>query len=153
MFTHLKNILSKNSNKAKDKNQTEQLNQTHIASAIILLEAAHSDDNCSKEEMAHISATIQSSLNLSPACATELLEMASAKREEEVDIWQFTNLINSSFSHAEKIAIIESVWHIILIDGHLDHYEDHFAHKLANLLRLTHKELIDAKMKVKGKVM
>jgi uncharacterized tellurite resistance protein B-like protein len=41
---------------------------------------------------------------------------------------------------------MESVWRVIHIDGRLEGHEDHFAHKLANLLRLTHKELIDAKI-------
>ncbi len=49
----------------------------------------------------------------------------------------------------EKIEVMESVWSILLIDEHLETHEDHFAHKLANLLRLTHKELIDAKLKVR----
>ena len=47
---------------------------------------------------------------------------------------------------------MESVWSILLIDEHLEAHEDHFAHKLANLLRLTHKELIDAKLAVRKKL-
>ena len=38
---------------------------------------------------------------------------------------------------------------VVHIDGKLESHEDHFAHKLANLLRLTHKELIDAKLKAR----
>jgi hypothetical protein len=30
----------------------------------------------------------------------------------------------------------------------MDQYEDYLMHKMANLLRLTHKELMDAKMKI-----
>jgi uncharacterized tellurite resistance protein B-like protein len=44
---------------------------------------------------------------------------------------------------------MESVWGIILIDDHLEAHEDHFAHKLANLLRLSHSELIDAKLRAR----
>lgn len=32
---------------------------------------------------------------------------------------------------------------------HLEAHEDHFAHKLANLLRLNHNELIDAKLRAR----
>lgn len=49
----------------------------------------------------------------------------------------------------EKVIVMESVWRIIHIDAHLESHEDHFAHKLANLLRLTHAELINAKIKAK----
>ncbi len=41
---------------------------------------------------------------------------------------------------------MESVWRVIHIEGRLAGHEENFAHKLANLLRLTHKELIDAKI-------
>jgi uncharacterized tellurite resistance protein B-like protein len=36
----------------------------------------------------------------------------------------------------------------VFIDGRLDKHEDYLMHKLARLLRLHHKQLIDAKMKV-----
>ena len=49
----------------------------------------------------------------------------------------------------EKMEVMEAVWRIIHIDGQLEKHEDHFAHKLSNLLRLTHKELIDAKIKAR----
>ena len=44
---------------------------------------------------------------------------------------------------------MESVWSIIFADGKLDANEDYFAHKLANLLRLSHGEMIDAKLAAK----
>jgi uncharacterized tellurite resistance protein B-like protein len=37
----------------------------------------------------------------------------------------------------------------VYADGKLDKHEDYLVHKLANLLRLTHKQLIEAKLKVK----
>jgi len=46
--------------------------------------------------------------------------------------------------------VIELVWKVIYADGKLDKYEDHLAHQLAKMLNLTHKQLIDAKMKIKN---
>ena len=69
--------------------------------------------------------------------------------KEYIDLFRYTRFINDQFSKEQKIAIMESVWRIILLDGHLEAHEDHFAHKLANLLRLTHQELIDAKLKAR----
>ena len=44
--------------------------------------------------------------------------------------------------------IVEMVWKIAYADGFLDKHEDYLVHKLANLLRLTHKQLIDVKLKI-----
>jgi len=41
------------------------------------------------------------------------------------------------------------VWDVVYADGKLDKHEDYLVHKLAALLRLTHKQLIEAKLKVK----
>lgn len=152
MLNHIKKFLAGRSSKTSKDNQGDDIFQTQLAAAVILLEAAHADEECTLEEMEHISATIQSTLRLSKDYTAELVELAHESRKHEVDFWQFTNQINNDFTHIEKLQIIEDVWRIILSDGHLEQHEDHFAHKLANLLRLTHKELINAKMKVKQEI-
>ncbi|MDY6951413.1 MAG: TerB family tellurite resistance protein, partial [Thermodesulfobacteriota bacterium] len=60
------------------------------------------------------------------------------------------NLVNQHYSRQEKIQIIQMVWQIVYADQKLDKHEDYLVHKLSKLLRLTHKELIDAKLKVKA---
>lgn len=126
--------------------------KTHIASCVLLLEAAHVDENCSEAEMEHILDILKERFCLSPDCIAELIELSHVERKSAVDLWQFTNQINQQYSLAEKIAVMEDVWRIIHIDGALEKHEDQFAHKIANLLRLTHKQLIDAKLSARGQL-
>ena len=121
-------------------------NQTHIAACVLLLETAHIDDDSSREEMAHLVQTIRTKFALTAENAEELLTIAEKSRREAVDLWQFTDYLNRHCSMDEKTAIMEDIWRIIHIDGRLDRHEDHFSHKMANLLRLTHSQLIDAKL-------
>jgi uncharacterized tellurite resistance protein B-like protein len=65
-----------------------------------------------------------------------------------VDLWQFTKLINENYSNEEKIKIIEILWQIVYVDGKMDQHEHYLMNKLQNLLRLTHDQLITAKLKV-----
>ena len=78
-----------------------------------------------------------------------LVKAADEELRGSRDLWQFTHLINEHYSNEEKIAIIETVWRIAYTDGRLDQHEDLLVHKLANLLRLEHRQLIEAKMKVR----
>jgi uncharacterized tellurite resistance protein B-like protein len=43
---------------------------------------------------------------------------------------------------------VELLWELVYSDGKMDGHENYFMHKLARLLRLTHRDLIDAKLRV-----
>jgi len=47
-----------------------------------------------------------------------------------------------------KVEIIETLWRIVYVDGKMDEYEHYLMNKLKNLLRVSHGQLIDAKLKV-----
>ena len=124
----------------------ENQDDAHIALCVLLIEAAHVDGECSDEEMAHVIETLTDKLGVSKEDIDELIEKAYQKRKDAIDLFAFTRYLNQNYSKEEKLKVMESVWRVIHIDGRLEGHEDHFAHKLANLLRLTHKELIDAKI-------
>jgi uncharacterized tellurite resistance protein B-like protein len=121
----------------------------HVALCVLLLEVAHVDGECSDEEKEHVVSTLTTECGVSREKIDELIASGYQERKESVDLFRFTRYMNDNLSKEEKIAAMEAVWRIIHIDGRLEAHEDHFAHKLANLLRLTHKELIDAKIKAR----
>jgi uncharacterized tellurite resistance protein B-like protein len=123
--------------------------RTRIAASVILLEAAQADHECTEAELNHVVATLSSDFDLSRKYVEELLEMAHQERSRAVDLFEFTNHINNEFSKEEKKSVLEAVWRIIHIDGILEKHEDHFVRKLTHLLRLTHKDMIDAKLKAR----
>ncbi len=147
MFGLLKKIIGSGLKNDSQEDNGEQ--KLHIASCVLLLEAAHVDDQCDDDEMDQLIETLRSKYDLSPECVAELIELARAERKNAVDLWEFTNQMNQNYSIEEKIAVMEDVWRVIHIDGQLEKHEDYFAQKVANLLRLTHKQKIDAKLKAR----
>ncbi len=123
--------------------------RTRIAAGVILLEAAYADHVCTDEELDHVIETLRAEFNISKQHAGDLLDLAHRKRSQAVDLFEFTNHINNEFNKEEKRAVLEAVWRIILLDGDLEKHEDHFARKLTHLLRLGHKDMIDAKLKAR----
>lgn len=148
MFGVIRNIIAGKSGKGSQ-SPVEQERKKHVAAGVLLLEAAHIDNHCSEAEMEHIVSTLKDKFALSEKCVADLLELAHARREQAVDLWEFTNHINRHFSMAEKLAVMEDVWQVILLDEQMDKHEDQYAHKLANLLRLSHEEMIGAKLKAR----
>jgi uncharacterized tellurite resistance protein B-like protein len=119
-----------------------------IATCALLLEMAHIDGEFSELEKESILEVLKNKYHLSVEHAAALMKAAEDELEESIDLWQFAKRINENYSTEEKINIIETVWHLIYTDGVLDKHEDYLVHKLAKLLRLTHEQLIDAKLKV-----
>jgi len=124
-------------------------NKVAIATCALLLEMAHTDDEFSEIEETEIKRIIQSEFELSENKVDEIIELSNEERKESLDLWQFTNLINENFSKEEKIKVIEYIWQVIYADDKVDQYEEYLIRKLSYLLNVDHKDMIDAKLRVK----
>ena len=148
MLDLIKRALSKPPQEEKP-SAGESAERVKIAAAVVLMEAAGADNECTDEELAHAIDTLKSGFGVSEEYARELLEMAEKEKERAVDLFEFTNRINNGFSREEKLGVLDAVWRIIHADGVLEKHEDYFARKLTNLLRLDHRDMIDAKLRTK----
>lgn len=124
------------------------LSDVRIAACALFLEMARADGEFSDEEQGRILTILKNDYHLSDEEALVLIQSADRELEQSIDLWHFTNRINQSHSEEEKIDIISMLWKIVYADGTLDKHERYLVHKLSNLLRLSHQELIDAKMRV-----
>jgi len=128
--------------------EEEPKHDVRVATCALLLEMANIDGEFNDSEKANIVLTLKEQHGLSDEHATALMEASEKELDGSIDLWQFTNCVNQNYSLEEKLGIIETVWAIAYADGRLDKHEDYLVHKLAKLLRLSHKQLIDAKLKV-----
>ena len=119
-----------------------------IATCALFLEMARIDGEFNDMEREHIISRLKKKFSLSNEHLEELMNATGEELNSSIDLWQFTNLINQNYALEEKIRIVEMIWELAYSDGNLDQHEDYLAHKLANLLRLNHKQLIDAKLKI-----
>ena len=120
-----------------------------VATCALFVEMARIDGTFTDEEMQTILSILKDKYGLSREHADALIEEADKELDESVDLWQFARLINENYSNDEKIEIVETLWRIVYVDGKMDQYEHYLMNKLKNLLRLSHNQLIDAKLKVK----
>ena len=127
----------------------EQRNHdTRVATCALFVEMARIDETFTQAEMETILSILKEKYGLSREHADALIAEADKALDESVDLWQFARLINENYSNEEKIEIIETLWKIVYVDGKMDKYEHYLMNKLATLLRLSHEQLIDAKLKV-----
>jgi uncharacterized tellurite resistance protein B-like protein len=146
MFERLKSVFD--SHGASQSGIVEDDTQRiRIATAVILLEVANSDDEFSDTERDTVVSILKDNFRLSNEEVTELLAVSNKEREGSVDMWHFANIINENYTEQEKYTVMENIWRVIYADGRLDKYEDHIVHKLATILRIPHSRMIEAKLK------
>lgn len=119
-----------------------------LAAAVLLLEVAHTDGEFHSTEQELLGSLLQQHFNVAEEDLEELLSVAEEARQGSADLHQFTRDINKNFSQPEKEQIIEAVWQLVYADGHLDHFEEALMRQLGTLIGLSHRQLIDAKLKV-----
>ncbi len=123
-----------------------------VAACALMVEMAKSDEDFSEEERQTIIHTMTRQFGLQSPEVEEIIQLAEEELDESIQLWRFTNRINKGFSNEEKIRLIELIWKVIFADGRLDAHEDHLVHRMATLLNLTHRQLIDAKVKVRKEI-
>jgi uncharacterized tellurite resistance protein B-like protein len=151
MMDLLRKFFAKTTDEASAGESVRTSRDARIATCSLLLEMANIDGEFSESEKERIVEALRNNYQLSAEHAAALMKTAEDELEKSIDLWQFAKLINENYSNEEKIKVIETVWRVVYTDGILDKHEDYLVHKLAKLLRLSHKQLIDAKLKVLGR--
>ena len=149
MIDLVKKFFSNNKKHGSEVQKKETTHDIHIATCALLLEMSYIDGEFNESERENIISILKKDYHLSNEHTSALIEGSKKELNESIDLWHFTNLINQNYSIEEKIRVIETVWSIAYADGRLDKHEDYLVHKLAKLLHLTHKQLIEAKLRVK----
>jgi len=120
-----------------------------VATAALLLEMMRMDNELKDEERRAITSTLQTQFSLGRERIETLMALAEQESREANDYYQFTSLINKHCDLPQKIQIIENLWHIAMIDGHLDAHELHLMRKLADLLYIGHADYFAAKQRAR----
>jgi len=123
-----------------------------VATCVLLLEAAHADDEFSAEEQTSIDSMIGARFKLDADETAELLELAEKERAAGGDLYRYARLVNENYSRPRRLAIVELLWEVVYSDGVLEAHEDALMHKFGTLLGVRHEELMAVKVSVRKKL-
>lgn len=142
------NILDRLTGRATDVQPHYPQDPLRLATAAILLEIAHADGEFTPAEDGDIGSFLADRFQLSRADAAELMQAADEIRKKTVDYFAMTNYIRKNTSLDERIDIVKTMWRMAYGDGKLTDYEHYLVRKLADLLGLEHRVMIDTKSAV-----
>ncbi len=150
MITKIINILKGpgQSTSPQEAEQTDLYDQL-LAVCALFVEMAGIDGEFSSEEHDRITTILTSEYALASEDVEQVIAAARERMRTSMDYWHLTNIINRNYSEEEKIRIVELLWKIIYADGSVDVHEDFLVRKLSRLLDLKHRQMIDAKIRMK----
>jgi len=120
-----------------------------LAVCALFVEMAAIDGEFSTDERIRITSILTSEYALTPGDVEQIINAAQERLRASMDYWQLTNIINRHYSEEEKVRIVELLWKIIYTDGSVDRHEEYLVRKLSRLLGLKHRQMIDAKLRMK----
>ena len=120
--------------------QEDPADEMRLAAAALLVEVATVDENFDADERARILAFVTDRFGLSGDDATALIEAAEREVDGSVQLYAFTSAISNGFSYDERVALMETLWRVVLADGHVDAHEDQLLRRIAGLIHVTDRD-------------
>jgi len=123
-----------------------------MAAAVLFVEVMHADHQVDKRERQIVMRALLESFSLSRKDAEELLQQAEERVKDVTSLHEFTSLLHSRLSNEEKVMLVEQIWRIILADNDVDKYEEHLVRRIAELLYVSHRDYIRAKLNAQAEL-
>ena len=133
----------------KRNNEVNDIPNTNLSCAILLIEVSYADFNISDVEINSMINLFEEKLNLSKKDAAWLSEEAKNLHVDTNCLRKYIKIINENYSNLQKKDLINMAWQIARADNVVDKHEEHRIRKLSELLHLNHSDFIKAKIETK----
>jgi len=121
-----------------------------LAATALLIKIAQSDDNFDNKELFIIKSILKKHFNVEENDLDKIINDAHSQIELSTDIYRFGETLNTNLNKKEKIKFICNIFEIAFSDGKLHYIEDHNIKKIAYILNISNKELIESKIEMKN---
>jgi uncharacterized tellurite resistance protein B-like protein len=118
-------------------------NDYRLAAAALLVHAAAIDGEMLPAARTKLHALLKQRFDLDDAATAELLAEATEAEHEAVDLYHFTSMLNRSLDDAGRRRIVEMMWEIVFVDGHVSEFEDNLLWRASDLLGVSARERIE----------
>jgi uncharacterized tellurite resistance protein B-like protein len=118
-----------------------------LATAVMLVEVMRADTTFEASERAAVRAALCDKFALAPDEAQQLAQLAETTAQSSTDFFAFTSRINEHFDMAQKLRMVEHMWHVAYADGRLSEHERHVLWRVADLLHVPHGAYVNARMR------
>ena len=120
-----------------------------LATAALMFELMRTDSRIDERERQALTQLLSETFGLDKTSLQELLSMAEIAASEATSLFEFTSLINESYSYDQRVRLIENLWRVAFADQKLDRYEEHMIRNVSDLIYVKHSDFIRTKLQVR----
>ena len=121
----------------------------HLATTALLIEISRADFEVADEERVAIEEALTRSFGLTEEETRAIITLAEHEVDASVSVYEFTHLVDESFTREQKKHIVGLLWEIAYSDDRLEEHEEYLIRKIAKLLHIDHSDFIAEKLKAK----
>jgi uncharacterized tellurite resistance protein B-like protein len=121
-----------------------------LAIAALLAEAAQADGSVTDADRTAIESLLSEMLDLTTTGAADLRARGEHAQREAADLVRFTRVIKTGLDEDARIALVEALWRVVLVDHHRDPHEDALLRRLAPLLAVSDHDSAAARRRALG---
>jgi uncharacterized tellurite resistance protein B-like protein len=119
-----------------------------LALTALLVRIARTDGAYIQTEIDRIDAITSLRYSLTPEAAANLRQDAETLESEAPDTIRFTRAIKDAVAYEDRLAVIESLWQVVLADGAREDEEDALLRLVSSLLGINDRDSALARQRV-----
>ena len=119
------------------------------AATCLLLAVSHADNILNENEEKIIKDILTDFFNIDKKTANEYFRNNNNKIKKSTDLYEFAKILNSEFTHQDKIDFIYCTYEVAYIDNDSHYLEEHIIKKIAYILNIDKEDLIKSKNSMK----
>ena len=139
-------VLSSSREETQDEGKTID---DKIALGVLLWVVAEADEKFLPEEEEKIKEVLSSYCKIPEEDMPYIIGSIEEAAKQRIDLYKFAHEVSEDLDYEAKVSILENLFRVACSDKDLDYKEHEVIRKVSKLFELSHRDFIQAKIKVK----
>ncbi len=126
----------------------DRADEVRVATAALLIHASHIDGAVHPQERKRLESLLRDHFGLDAHEIARLIDEASARERDAVDLFRFTNVLNKKLDPEGRRALVRMLWEISYADGHIDAFESNLVWRVSELIGIDARERVELRRQV-----
>nr|WP_255720199.1 TerB family tellurite resistance protein [Acuticoccus kalidii] len=122
-----------------------------LSVAAILVHIVAVDGVVTEDEKRRLREVLSQHYALSPKETEELVEEATQRDDEAVDLYSFTSVLKRELDEDGRREVVELMWEMVYADGEVSEFEDNIVWRVAELIGVTSRDRVTIRKNIEAK--